>query len=92
MSDSPRPRLQFSIRTLLEMVAVVAVIIAFLYVRPSANEYGRYQMLNTIPGPAAPNRLILLDNKTSKFWYKPLDASRTHKWLPYEPDAPDFTK
>ena len=60
------PRIyQISLRTLLELIFVAAVVLAFFYWRnvPVANSAGRYQLM-TGPG----ERLFFIDTKTGQIW------------------------
>jgi hypothetical protein len=53
---------QFSLRTLLEVIAVAAFICALIYARnPSANSAGRYQLIYT-----PTNNAIIFDTQTGK--------------------------
>jgi hypothetical protein len=58
---------QLSLRTLLELVFVAAVVLAFFYWRnqPSSEPAGRYQFISTSGGE---QRGVFLDTKTGKAW------------------------
>jgi hypothetical protein len=78
MNDESKPviRPQLSIRTLLELTAVVAVIMAFYFSR-SPSAVGRYSLFQQAPGSA-----LLLDTKTGQTWY--MDKA-TKSWYPDMP-------
>ena len=55
---------QFSLRTLLEVIVFAAFICALVYARaPSANNAGRYQMIVVNQG-----FLLIFDTQTGKSW------------------------
>jgi hypothetical protein len=60
MDEKPRRIFQLSLRSLLEIVAVVAVVLALVYSRHAGN--GRYQLSDS------PNNRILLDTTTGECW------------------------
>jgi hypothetical protein len=69
---------QFSLRTLLEIVAIAAFICTILLMRmPSANSAGRYQVV------AYPNagHILIFDTQTGKSWYHSPGTS-------FDPDRP----
>jgi hypothetical protein len=68
-TDPAQPRLSFSIRTVLEVFAVAAVILALIYTRaPAPTGDGRYQLV-AVPSdiPQLPN-LFVIDTQTGKVW------------------------
>jgi hypothetical protein len=77
MGDNPRHFFQFGIRTLLEIVAVVAVALAFIYSRgadppppPAAPAVGRYEMRAT---DDQGNYYLLFDTATGRCWRRRFD-------------------
>ena len=69
-----QPRLfQISLRTLLEIVAAVAVILAFMYQRPATS--ARYHYISS-----EHHGLIMYDSVTGRFWQR-----SNNEWNPYEP-------
>ncbi len=80
MDGTPKPKLQFGVRTLLELVAVVAVVLAFLYGRQPSRDAGRYQMT------AVGQELFVLDSATGKVWTR---WTSTNTWVEWSPGLPD---
>ena len=63
--DTPRNTMfQFSLRTLLEVTALVAIILAIFFTR-GTNQSGRYHYLQTERWG-----LIVYDSQTGNFWQK----------------------
>jgi hypothetical protein len=62
MDEKPRRSFQVSLRTLLEIVAVIAFVLALMYARNAGN--GRYQLLDK--GQHQP--LFLVDTRTGECW------------------------
>ena len=73
------PRLQFGIRTLLEITFIVAVVLAFLYwrtpVQPS-QAAGRYQLHID---PTEFDRQIIFDTSTGEAWRRSPGGSQWYK-------------
>jgi hypothetical protein len=71
--DQPRKTFQVSIRTLLEITAAVAVILALVSSR-GCSQVGRYHYI-------ADERwgLVVYDSATGKFW-----QWRPDKWVPHD--------
>jgi hypothetical protein len=85
-----RSRLSFSIRTVLEIIAIVALVLALLYGRfeevTACN--GRYELYRRDPeGPSSRELIFLLDTKTGKLWsaevWRTMGAAPT--WISSEP-------
>jgi hypothetical protein len=75
--DTPR-WYQLSLRTLLEITAVVAVVLAFAYQRNGA--VGRFQIINgTTPG--AGQTTFMVDTATGKVWTFEYNST----WSPNNP-------
>jgi len=71
MSNAPRSRFQFGIRTLLEIIAVVAFVLAIIYGKSTpVADTGRYQIV------AGPKEVFFWDTKTGNVW-----ANRNGAWL-----------
>ena len=47
MSEVQQPRIQFGVRTLIEMITVVALVLALIYGKSNWGSGGRYQMQTT---------------------------------------------
>ncbi len=87
MSDVARPRLQFGIRTLLEIIAVTAFMLVILYRRPAADgANGRYQMA---VGGSNGHSVIVLDGKTGKTWSRHIVGGN---WQELPPQVPEFER
>ncbi|HEY2415507.1 MAG TPA: hypothetical protein VGI40_24910 [Pirellulaceae bacterium] len=66
---------QISLRTILEAVFVLAVLLAFIYWRNvPRRDLGRYQVIS-----ADAQRLIFIDTSTGKMWQRVFDGS---EWRP----------
>jgi hypothetical protein len=58
-------KLQFSVRTLLEVIVVAAFICALIYLRrPAPSDSGRYQLLQVNQGNSS--YMLMLDTQTGK--------------------------
>jgi hypothetical protein len=86
MVDHPKPRFQFGIRTLLEIMAVVAFVLTVIYGRSSSGASGRYQM--TTAGREH-SQVLVLDSKTGKVWTRHFTAG---SWTELPPAIPEFDK
>jgi hypothetical protein len=75
--DKPRWH-QLSLRTLLEIVALVAVVLAFVY--HWSGTKGRFQMMNTPRGSGS--EVFLYDTATGRVWQQEYDGSWTEAALP----------
>ncbi len=64
MDEKPGKPFQISLRTLMEVVAVAAFVLALLYSRRDPGN-GRYQLLDR---GGEQSRLILLDTRTGECW------------------------
>jgi hypothetical protein len=61
--------LQFSLRTLLEVIVIAAFVCALIYARaPSSNSGGRYQLIVVAQPPSNPQTFIF-DTQTGKSWH-----------------------
>lgn len=61
-----RYRLRFGLRTLFEIVAVVAFVLTLLYYRQTAiQNTGRYQFHPITEGP---DRVLVIDTQTGRVW------------------------
>ncbi len=74
---------QLSLRTLLEIVAVIAVVLAFAYQR--GGTAGRYQMLSS-PNHGGASGVYMYDSATGRIWQQEYDGT----WTPA--DMPGLTK
>jgi hypothetical protein len=61
--ESPNKLFQVSLRTILEVVAIIAVILVLAYRRPE-NKNGRYQL--TAPEPGS---IFMTDTATGQVWH-----------------------
>jgi len=69
---------QFSLRTVLEIVAVAAFLCAILFMRmPSANSAGRYQMWANPSG----GQILIFDTQTGNSWFH-------DRGTPFDPSKP----
>lgn len=89
MDDQPTPtRLSFSIRTVLEVIAIVALVLALLYGRfdDFMGRNGRYEIYRgeNVNGT---ERVILLDTKSGKLWMSSGEhhTNRTLQWYEADP-------
>ncbi|WP_254509356.1 hypothetical protein [Anatilimnocola floriformis] len=68
---------QLSLRSLLEIIAIIAVILAFYFSR--SHSVGRYSLYQQAQGSS-----LLLDTQTGQTWY--MDKSKsTNSWYPDMP-------
>jgi hypothetical protein len=75
--ETPRRSFQLSLRTLLELVAIIALILALIYQRkPATPGPGRYQVMTL------DDRMVLVDTHTGQCWRQPRGASRWDEFLP----------
>jgi hypothetical protein len=84
MENEPTSRVQFGMRTLLEIIAVVAFTLAIIYGRSIAGGSGRYQM--TTAGKEN-HQVLVLDSKTGKIWSRHYTGSG---WKEMQPSVPEF--
>jgi hypothetical protein len=70
---------QLSLRTLLEVVAAIAVILAFAYQRGGAS--GRYQMISH-QQPGGRSEIFMYDTATGQVWQQEFDGSWTAATMP----------
>jgi hypothetical protein len=68
MHDQPRrPRIRFGLRTLFELIAVVAFILTLLYYRQTAiKATGRYHLHQVTS--TSPPRVLVIDTQTGRVW------------------------
>jgi hypothetical protein len=85
MNDLPKRRLQFGIRTLLEIITVVALVLAIIYGKSAPGEIGRYQM---VTAGQANHQVLVLDSKTGKIWSR--HYASTTGWQELQPGVPEF--
>jgi hypothetical protein len=78
MDAAPR-HFQLSLRTILEVVAAIAVMLALMYQR--GGSAGRYQMLSS-PGHGARTDVFMYDTATGRVWQQEPDGSWTQASLP----------
>jgi hypothetical protein len=69
MDEKPRNRrLRFGLRTLFEVIAVLAFILTLVYYRQTViQNTGRYQQLKDEP-PSNPPRVLVIDTHTGHVW------------------------
>jgi len=89
MENEPErnPRVQFGMRSLLEIIAVIAFVMALFYAKSS--NYGRYEMIFS---PMTGNRgeIYVLDSKTGRLWHR--QAKEGAGWLEAGSPLPDASK
>jgi hypothetical protein len=84
--SQPVRRIQFGLRTLLEITAVVAFALTLIYVQSDADTSGRYQI--QVLGEGHRERLFLLDTATGKVWYRQGYWGENAAWKDYAPPLP----
>ena len=77
--DAPKNRFQVSLRTVLEIVAVVAIVFALLFQR-GENKNGRYQLTVDNVGGSA---IYMTDTATGQIWTA--TSGGWTKWTPLPP-------
>jgi hypothetical protein len=89
MVGMERPRIQFGIRTLLEIIAVAAFVLALIYGRTGSGGAGRYQMQVHKP-VHGDEEIYVLDSQTGKLWHRIADPSRRgSQWVEYGTPLPE---
>ena len=78
MANPPR-FYQLSLRTLLEIVAAIGVILALIYQHGGTT--GRYQMTST-PRLGGGSEVLMYDSETDRVWQQEFDGSWTQPTLP----------
>ena len=78
MESTPR-YFQLSLRTILEIVAVIAIILALVYQRGGTR--GRYQML-TSPRLGGGSEVYMYDSATGRVWEREFNGTWTAATLP----------
>jgi hypothetical protein len=78
METAPR-HFQLSLRTILEVVALIAVVLALMYQR--GGTAGRYQMLSS-PSHGSRTDVFMYDTATGRVWQQEYDGTWTPATLP----------
>jgi hypothetical protein len=77
---------QFSLRTLLEVIALAAFFCVLLFLRmPSVNSAGRYQMY-VYPGNIG--HIMIFDTQTGQVWY----VQDVKEGQPFDPKNPSASR
>jgi hypothetical protein len=86
MNDQPKRRLQFGIRTLLELITVVAFVLVIIYGKSTGGGSGRYQM------GVGVHQVFVVDSHTGKTWMRYANSAKSDVWQDWAPNLPEFEK
>ena len=83
-SKQPRRAFQLSLRTLFELIALLAIALAWFVARESRGD-GRYQSLTVHSQRTGREAILLVDTRTGECWE--MDQT-TSQWLSFAPPLP----